>query len=218
VRVGEPGKYGFPEIKKCSGSFIAAEGLMSFELDQSDMGVEFRTFTRPYRSHNLTGTRMKTFTFLGCLLALLLTGQFAQAQTKGTAKPAAKPAVAKPTTPAAKPAAAAPKPAATAAPVVAVAAPALITDKMMDPTPNTNALKVRAEANPLTKRLTVRTDATGPTRVELNGTDGRPVLTRDLISGDAAAVLDVSNLPAGSYIVQCTSGERRGLKRVMVGQ
>jgi hypothetical protein len=154
---------------------------------------------------------MKTFTFLGCLLALLLTGQFAQAQTKAVAKPAAKPAapVTKPTAPDSKPA---------AAPLVAVAAPALITDKMADPTPNTNALKVRAETNPLTKRLTVRTDATGPTRVELNAPDGRPVLTRDLISGDAAAVLDVSNLPAGSYIVQCTSGERRGLKRVMVGQ
>ncbi|WP_426489698.1 T9SS type A sorting domain-containing protein [Hymenobacter sp. 102] len=166
---------------------------------------------------------MKTSTLLGCLLALLLTGQFAQAQTKAAAKPAAKPATsaAKPAAPAAKPVAApAPKPVADAAPasVVAVAAPALITDKMADPTPNTNALKVRAETNPLTKRLTVRTDATGPTRVELNGTDGRPVLTRDLISGDAAAVLDVSNLPAGSYIVQCTSGERRGLKRVMVGQ
>ncbi|GAB2794848.1 hypothetical protein GCM10027175_37000 [Hymenobacter latericoloratus] len=96
--------------------------------------------------------------------------------------------------------------------------PALITDKMADPTPNTDALKVRAEANPLTKRLTVRTNATGPTRVEVNGTDGRPVITRDLISGDAAAVLDVSNLPAGSYIVQCTSGERRGMKRVVLGQ
>ncbi|MET4105887.1 T9SS type A sorting domain-containing protein [Hymenobacter sp. UYP22] len=100
----------------------------------------------------------------------------------------------------------------------ASAAPTLITDKMADPTPNTNALKVRLETNPLTKRLTVRTDATGPTRVEVNGTDGRPVLTRDLISGDAAAVLDVSNLPAGTYIVQCTAGERRGMKRVMLGQ
>lgn len=135
---------------------------------------------------------MKTFTFLGCLLGLLLTGQMGQAQTKPAAAAVASPA--------------------------GPAAPALITDKMSNPTPNTNALKVRAETNPLTKRLTVRTDATGPTRVELNGTDGRPVLTRDLISGEAAAVLDVSNLPAGTYIVQCTAGERRGLKRVMVGQ
>ncbi|RSK48094.1 T9SS type A sorting domain-containing protein [Hymenobacter rigui] len=160
---------------------------------------------------------MKTSTLLGCLLALLLTGQFAQAQTKAAAKPAtsvAKPAAAKPVAaPASKPAADA-----ASASMVAVAAPALITDKMADPTPNTNALKVRAETNPLTKRLTVRTDATGPTRVELNSTDGRPVLTRDMISGDAAAVLDVSNLPAGSYIVQCTAGERRGMKRVMIGQ
>lgn len=89
---------------------------------------------------------------------------------------------------------------------------------MADPTPNTEALKVRAEANPLTKRLTVRTNATGPTRIELNGTDGRPIITRDLISGEDAAVLDVSGLSAGTYIVQCTSGERRGLKRVVVGQ
>ncbi|MFD2785683.1 T9SS type A sorting domain-containing protein [Hymenobacter rubripertinctus] len=95
---------------------------------------------------------------------------------------------------------------------------ALITDKMADPTPNTDALKVRIETNPVTKRLIVRTDASGPTRVEVNGTDGRPVLTRDLISGDAAAVLDVSNLPAGTYLVKCTSGERRGVKRLLLGQ
>lgn len=128
---------------------------------------------------------MKTSTFLGCLLLLLLCGSVAQAQTATTE---------------------------------AVATSALITNKMADPTPNKDALKVRVETNPLTKRLTVRTDATGPTRVEVNGTDGRPVLTRDLISGDAAAVLDVSNLPAGTYIVQCTAGERRGMKRVMLGQ
>ncbi|MBT9392131.1 T9SS type A sorting domain-containing protein [Hymenobacter sp. NST-14] len=95
---------------------------------------------------------------------------------------------------------------------------ALISDKMADPTPNTDALKVRVETNPVTKRLTVRTDAAGPTRVEVNGVDGRPVLTRDLISGAAAAVLDVSNLPAGTYIVKCTSGERRGMKRLLLGQ
>ena len=154
---------------------------------------------------------MKTFTFLGCLLALLLTGQFAQAQTKAVAKPAAKPAapVTKPTAPDSKPA---------AAPLVAVAAPALITDKMADPTPNTNALKVRAETNPLTKRLVVRTNATGPTRVEVNDASGRPVLTRDLLAGDEATTLDVSQLPAGYYIVQCTSGSRSGMRRVLVGQ
>lgn len=133
---------------------------------------------------------MKTFTFWGCLLLLAFGQRTAQAQTNTVASAA----------------------------VAAATPPALITDKMADPTPNTEALKVRAEANPLTKRLTVRTNATGPTRIELNGTDGRPVITRDLISGEDAAVLDVSGLSAGTYIVQCTSGERRGLKRVVVGQ
>jgi hypothetical protein len=172
---------------------------------------------------------MKTFTFLGSLFAFLLCMGVAQAQTKTT-----KPAPAKPGATAAKPVAkpaVAPK-AVTPAPVVkpaateskstevalAAAPPALITDKMETAAPNTDALKVRAETNPLTKRLTVRTNAAGPTRVELNGTDGRPVITRDIMSGTDAVVLDVSSLPAGSYIVQCTSGERRGIKRVAVGQ
>lgn len=168
---------------------------------------------------------MKTSTFLGCLFMLLLGWSSAQAQTKS-----AKPAATKPAATAAKPAIKPPvaaKPA--AASVVAVAAkpaetvlaatpPALITDKMETAAPNTDALKVRAETNPLTKRLTVRTNAAGPTRVELNGTDGRPVITRDIMTGTEAVVLDVSNLPTGTYIVQCTSGERRGIKRISVGQ
>lgn len=145
---------------------------------------------------------MKTCTLLVCLILAVLS-QSAYAQSKTSAKPAATPAA-----PAAKP----------ASPVVAAAPPALITDKMVDPTPNTGALKVRLDANPLTKRLTVRTDAAGPTRVEVNDPEGRPVITRDVMVGSDAAVLDVSSLPAGSYIVQCTSGERRGMKRVLLGQ
>ncbi|WP_169515143.1 T9SS type A sorting domain-containing protein [Hymenobacter norwichensis] len=161
-----------------------------------------------------------------------------QAQTKGVApKPAAKapvkaavpaakkpapataakPAtpVAKPGVPSAKPGTATPKPAASAAPVAPVA---LVTDKMVVPAVNTSLLKVQASANPVTGRLTVRTNSPNPTRVEINGPDGRPVITRDLISSSETAVLDVRNLPPGAYIVQCTSGERRGIKRVMVGQ
>lgn len=145
----------------------------------------------------------------------------ARAQTKPAANsslkavPAAKPASA------AKPAAVITKSAALEPAAVASAAsalPALVTDKMEQPAVNTNALKVRAEANPLTKRLTVRTDASGPTRVEINAADGSPVITRDLINSTEVAVLDVSQLPPGAYIVQCTSGERRGMKRVMLGQ
>ena len=64
----------------------------------------------------------------------------------------------------------------------------------------------------------MRTNSPNPTRIEINGPDGRPVITRDLLSSHDAAVLDVRNLPPGAYIVQCTSGERRGMKRVMVGQ
>lgn len=167
---------------------------------------------------------MKTFTFLASLLAILLGMSTAQAQTKPTKPAPAKPA-ATVARPAAKPAEG-PKPAAPAVAsppaastqVAMATAPALITDKMETAAPNTAALKVRAETNPLTKRLTVRTDAAGPTRVELNSTDGRPVITRDLMNGTDAVVLDVSSLPTGTYIVQCTSGERRGIKRISVGQ
>ena len=164
------------------------------------------------------------------LLTLVLIGP-AQAQTKGVApKPAAKApvkaavpaakkpvpaAAAKPATPAVKPTAAAPKPASAAAPA---APPALVTDKTVVPAVNTSLLKVQASANPVTGRLTVRTNSPNPTRVEINGPDGRPVITKDLISSSETAVLDVRNLPPGAYIVQCTSGERRGIKRVMVGQ
>ncbi|QNH62186.1 T9SS type A sorting domain-containing protein [Hymenobacter sediminicola] len=171
---------------------------------------------------------MKTLFTLVCLVATFLLSTPVQAQTKTAAKPAVKsptakaPATAKPSAkspvaatakPVAKPATAATKPAeAPTAPL------ALVTDKMEQPATNTGALKVRAETNPVTKRLTVRTNASGPTRVEINGPDGRPVITRDLLSSNDVATLDVSGLPAGAYIVQCTSGERHGMKRVMVGQ
>ncbi|SHK13270.1 T9SS type A sorting domain-containing protein [Hymenobacter psychrotolerans] len=172
---------------------------------------------------------MKTLFTLVCLAGALSLSASVQAQTKPVAKPAAKsPAASAPaakpknpapatTTPAA-PSSATPAPAKATAAAEAPAPPALVTDKMEQPASNTGALKVRAETNPVTKRLSVRTDATGPTRVEINGPDGRPVITRDLINSSEVAVLDVSGLPAGAYIVQCTSGERRGMKRVMVGQ
>ncbi|PJJ48408.1 T9SS type A sorting domain-containing protein [Hymenobacter chitinivorans] len=142
-------------------------------------------------------------------IGMLLGLGTAQAQTKPAAKAPA---------PAAK-AAAATKPAASA--VVAQEKPAppdLITSKMEVAAPSTDAIKVRVDTNPLTKRLIVHTNASGPTRVEVNDASGRPVITRDLLVGDEAITLDVSRLPAGSYIVQCTSGARSGMRRVMVGQ
>lgn len=179
---------------------------------------------------------MKTLVTLVCLAVATALSVSAQAQSKPAAKPAARkpvPAAKKPTAarPAARPAAAKPvaKPAIPAAKKPAVAAkpkpeeapagpPALVTDKMVQQPTNTGPLKVRAEANPVTKRLTVRTNSSSPTRVEINGPDGRPVVTRDLLNSNEVATLDVSKLPAGAYIVQCTSGERRGMKRVMVGR
>ncbi|SNR73406.1 T9SS type A sorting domain-containing protein [Hymenobacter mucosus] len=179
---------------------------------------------------------MKTYTFLLGFVAAFFTGHFADAQAK-PAKPistkpspvikpatvAAKPAVKPSTT--AKPTATTTKPASTAkpvaAPTVATAAsapPSLVTDKMEPVAPNTDALKLRLDTNPVTKRLTVRTNASGPTRVEINDAGGRPVLTRDLMVGTDATVLDVSSLPPGAYLVLCTSGERRGLKRIVLGQ
>ena len=180
---------------------------------------------------------MKLLSTLVCLVAALLFLAPAQAQTKVPPKPAAKlpvkaavPAAKKPVPVAAKKpgaSASAAKPVATVAklaaapakPAAAEAAPPdLVTDKMVAPVANTTMLKVLANANPVTGRLTVRTNSPNPTRVEINGPDGRPVITRDLISNNDVAVLDVRNLPPGAYIVQCTSGERRGMKRIMVGQ
>ena len=157
------------------------------------------------------GVGMKTVVVtLGLGIGMLMSLSEAQAQTKPTSKAVtpvkaagAKPAAA---SVAAKPTEHKPTP------------PELITSKMETVAPSTDAIKVRVDTNPLTKRLIVRTNASGPTRVEVNDANGRPVITRDLIAGDEAATLDVSQLPAGYYIVQCTSEGRSGVRRVMVGQ
>jgi hypothetical protein len=158
----------------------------------------------------LLPTRMKKFTvLLGLGIAFLLT-EPTLAQTKPAAKPA--------------PTAQASAPEATAAvekPTEAdepTGAPSLITDKMEAPASTTGPLKVSLDNNPLTKSLIVRTDAAGPTRVEINDVEGRPVLTRNMIVGNKPTALDVSRLPAGYYIVQCTAGERHGMRRVKLGQ
>jgi hypothetical protein len=88
----------------------------------------------------------------------------------------------------------------------------------MTPAADPTALKVKAEINPVTNKLTVRTDAPGPTRVEVNDVSGRPVITHTMMVGTTPATLNVSQLPAGSYVVRCTAGERTGTRRVMLGQ
>ena len=72
----------------------------------------------------------------------------------------------------------------------------------------------------ITQEYTAResTDNPGPTRVELTDVGGRPVLTYTMMNGQTPAVLNVSRLPAGAYIVRCTAYEKTGMRRVMIGQ
>ena len=115
--------------------------------------------------------------------------------------------------------------AATSAPAAAPAAAAAIAGGAAriapapeTPAANPNAIKVKAEANAATGRLTVKTDNPGPTRVELTDVGGRPVLTHTMLNGQIPAVLNVSQLPVGAYIVRCTAYEKTGMRRVMIGQ
>ena len=108
------------------------------------------------------------------------------------------------------------------APPVAAPAPASTSTSRIAPAPETpaanpNAIKVKADVNAATGRLTVKTDNPGPTRVELTDVGGRPVLTYTMMNGQAPAILNVSQLPAGSYIVRCTAYEKTGMRRVMIG-
>ena len=158
------------------------------------------------------------------LLLLLLAGALlpAVAHAQATAVPApATPTVTVPAVAPTKEAAilpngAVPPPAPAAAP--ATAGTSRFAPAPETPTANPNAIKVRAEANPATGRLTVKTDNPGPTRIELSDAGGRPVLTYTMMNGQTPAVLNVSRLPAGSYIVRCTAYEKIGMRRVMLGQ
>ena len=107
---------------------------------------------------------------------------------------------------------------ATPAPAASVAASTAtrIAPAPETPAANPNAIKVKAES--VAGRLTVKTDNPGPTRVELTDVGGRPVLTYTMMNGQTPAVLNVSQLPAGAYIVRCTAYEKTGMRRVMIGQ
>ncbi|AMR27728.1 hypothetical protein A0257_11890 [Hymenobacter psoromatis] len=157
--------------------------------------------------------------------ALLLAPLGLLAQKAPAAKPklaAAKPAAAKPAAarPAAKPAATAAKAAATATAsatnAVADAPPAPVPLAPVTPAPDPNALKIRAEQNPIAHTLTVRCDAPGPTRFEINDKEGHPVLTKNVMVGTSPVVLSVSSLPSGPYVVRCTAGEKKGMRLVQL--
>ena len=127
----------------------------------------------------------------------------------------AKPRVAKPTAKAPATAGAMAK-ASSAEPIDG--APARVALAPVTPAADPTALKIKAEVNPTTKQLAVRTDASGPTTIEVNDATGRPVLTRNVIAGNNSTDLNVSQLPAGYYVVRCTAGLRTGMRRVRLGE
>ena len=110
-------------------------------------------------------------------------------------------------------------PAPTAAPTATDAAttPVPIALAPVTPAADPNALKIKADLNPISHKLTVRCDAVGPTRIEINDKDGHPVLTKNTMAGTTPVMLDVTQLPAGPYVVRCTAGEKTGMRRVMLG-
>lgn len=132
------------------------------------------------------------------------------------AAPAAKVAHPAPTRPAAKPAAKAPTPAGAASAAEADAPAAPIALAPETPAPDPNALKIKTEQNPIAHTLTVRCDAPGPTRFEVNDKDGRPVLTKNVMVGTSPVLLNVASLPAGPYVVRCTAGEKKGMRLVQL--
>ncbi|TDN36321.1 T9SS type A sorting domain-containing protein [Hymenobacter sp. UV11] len=158
---------------------------------------------------------MKPLVILASALLLAPLGLLAQKAPAAKPKPAAaKPAAAKP---AAKPAAMVAKaatPGATADAAEASSAPIALAP--VTPAPDPNALKIKAEQNPIAHTLTVRCDAPGPTRFEINDNEGRPVLTKNVMVGTSPVVLSVSSLPAGSYVVRCTAGEKKGMRLVQL--
>ena len=156
----------------------------------------------------LTGTLL--------LAPLSLLAQAPAKSVKPAVKTAAKPAAAKPA--AAKPGAApAAKPKPAAATDGGDPAPVPIARAPVTPAPDPNALKIKADLNPIAHTLTVRCDAPGPTRYEINDKEGRPVLTKNLMAGTTPVVLNVASLPAGPYVVRCAAGDKKGVKLVQLG-
>ena len=134
------------------------------------------------------------------------------------AAPAAKAAHSTAAKPAAKPAAAkAPTPPGAASAAEADAPPAPIALAPVTPPADPNALKIKAEQNPIAHTLTVRCNAPGPTRFEINDKEGHPVLTKNVMVGTTPVLLNVASLPAGPYVVRCTAGEKKGMRLVQLG-
>lgn len=106
--------------------------------------------------------------------------------------------------------------AAAGAPATADARPAPIPLAPVTPAADPNALKIKVDVNPISHLLTVRCDAPGPTRIEINDKEGRPILTKNTLVGTTPVSLNVSALPAGPYVVRCTAADKKGTKLVQI--
>ncbi|NML67107.1 hypothetical protein HHL22_18030 [Hymenobacter sp. RP-2-7] len=161
---------------------------------------------------------MKQLFFLASVVLLAPASLLAQTKPKVAAKPPVKAAAAK-ATPAAAPAkatAAAPATAAVASAIDPAAAPVPIPLAPVTPPADPNALKIKTEVNPISHLLTVRCDAPGPTRIEINDKEGRPILTKNTLVGTTPVTLNVATLPAGPYVVRCTAGDKKGTRLVQI--
>jgi hypothetical protein len=154
---------------------------------------------------------MKSLVILAGALLLAPLGLLAQKA------PAPKPAVAKPATKPAATVAKAATPAATASAAEAAEAPPVpIALAPVTPPADPNALKIKVDQNPIAHTLTMRCDAPGPTRFEINDKEGRPVMTKNVMVGTSPVVLSVASLPSGPYVVRCTAGEKKGMRLVQL--
>ncbi|RTQ47514.1 T9SS type A sorting domain-containing protein [Hymenobacter gummosus] len=74
------------------------------------------------------------------------------------------------------------------------------------------------EANRVSKTMRVRTNAKGPMQLEVNDSDGRPVLTKSLSANGSVLSVPIGNLPDGSYVVRCSVADKTFMRRITVGQ
>lgn len=84
--------------------------------------------------------------------------------------------------------------------------------------PEAPAITFNVEANPVNNTLRVRTNAKGPMQLEVNDSDGRPVLTKALSANGTAMSVPLGNLPSGSYVVRCSVADKTFMRRVTLGQ
>jgi hypothetical protein len=100
----------------------------------------------------------------------------------------------------------------------APAKPALITADTVQKKVDGPSITFSVEANPVNRTIRVRTNAKGPMQLEINDSDGRPVLTKALSANGSALSVPIGNLPGGSYVVRCVVADKTFMRRVTLNQ